>query len=93
MAAGAAAGKVAHLTLDERLDTGRTAHRQVAHYVGKLGALGFEVTLARIPGPTIVAVLNAICPPANGDEPDRQSATRAGRRVARPRRRPGPGGK
>jgi len=25
--------------------------RQVAHHVGKLGALGFEVTLARIPGP------------------------------------------
>jgi transposase len=25
--------------------------RQIAHHVGKLGALGFEVTLARIPGP------------------------------------------
>jgi hypothetical protein len=24
---------------------------QVAHHVGKLGALGFEVTLCRIPGP------------------------------------------
>ena len=24
--------------------------RQIAHHVGKLGALGFEVTLARIPG-------------------------------------------
>jgi transposase len=25
--------------------------RQIAHHAGKLGALGFEVTLARIPGP------------------------------------------
>jgi transposase len=25
--------------------------RQIAHHVGKLGALGFEVTLVRIPGP------------------------------------------
>ena len=25
--------------------------RQVAHHVGKLGALGFEVTLCRIPEP------------------------------------------
>jgi len=29
----------------------RDARRQVAHHVGKLGALGFEVTLCRIPGP------------------------------------------
>jgi hypothetical protein len=25
--------------------------RQIAHHVGKLGALGFEVTLCRIPDP------------------------------------------
>ena len=25
--------------------------RQVRHHVGKLGALGFDVTLCRIPGP------------------------------------------
>ena len=25
--------------------------RQVAHHVGKLGALGFEITLCPIPGP------------------------------------------
>jgi transposase len=29
----------------------RDTRRQIAHHVGKLGALGFEVTLARIPGP------------------------------------------
>ena len=29
----------------------RDARRQIAHHVGKLGALGFEVTLARIPAP------------------------------------------
>jgi len=29
----------------------RDVRRQVAHHVGKLGALGFEVTLCRIPGP------------------------------------------
>ena len=29
----------------------RDIRRQVAHHVGKLGALGFEVTLARIPDP------------------------------------------
>ena len=31
---------------------GRTpdTRRQIAHHVGKLGALGFEVTLCRIPG-------------------------------------------
>jgi transposase len=29
----------------------RDARRQVAHHVGKLGALGFEVTLCRIPEP------------------------------------------
>jgi transposase len=29
----------------------RDIRRQVAHHVGKLGALGFEVTLCRIPGP------------------------------------------
>jgi transposase len=29
----------------------RDTRRQVAHHVGKLGALGFEVTLARIPDP------------------------------------------
>ena len=28
-----------------------SARRQIAHHVGKLGALGFEVTLCRIPGP------------------------------------------
>ena len=27
-----------------------SARRQIAHHVGKLGALGFEVTLARLPG-------------------------------------------
>jgi transposase len=29
----------------------RDTRRQVAHHAGKLGALGFEVTLCRIPGP------------------------------------------
>jgi transposase len=29
----------------------RDIRRQISHHVGKLGALGFEVTLARIPGP------------------------------------------
>jgi hypothetical protein len=29
----------------------RDLRRQVAHHVGKLGSLGFEVTLARIPDP------------------------------------------
>jgi transposase len=29
----------------------RDVRRQIAHHVGKLGALGFEVTLARIPDP------------------------------------------
>jgi len=29
----------------------RGTRRQIAHHVGKLGDLGFEVTLARIPGP------------------------------------------
>jgi len=29
----------------------RDIHRQVSHHVGKLGALGFEVTLCRIPEP------------------------------------------
>ena len=38
-----------------------TTRRQIAHHVGKLGALGFEVTLARIPGP----------------EPDGEAGTRA----------------
>jgi transposase len=28
-----------------------SVRRQIAHHVGKLGALGFEVTLCRIPGP------------------------------------------
>jgi transposase len=32
---------------ERRADT----RRQIAHHVGKLGALGFEVTLARLPGP------------------------------------------
>ena len=27
-----------------------STRRQIAHHVGKLGALGFEVTLARLPG-------------------------------------------
>jgi transposase len=39
----------------------RDTRRQIAHHVGKLGALGFEVTLARIPGP----------------EPDAQAGTSA----------------
>jgi transposase len=30
----------------------RDTRRQIAHHVGKLGALGFEVTLCRIPEPT-----------------------------------------
>jgi transposase len=29
----------------------RDTRRQIAHHIGKLGALGFEVTLARIPSP------------------------------------------
>jgi hypothetical protein len=29
----------------------RDTRRQIAHHIGKLGALGFEVTLARIPNP------------------------------------------
>ena len=29
----------------------RDIRRQIAHHVGKLGDLGFEVTLCRIPGP------------------------------------------
>src|SRR5262249_35143414 len=29
----------------------RDTRRQIAHHVGKLGALGFEVTLCRIPAP------------------------------------------
>ena len=29
----------------------RDIRRQIAHHVGKLGSLGFEVTLGRIPGP------------------------------------------
>jgi len=29
----------------------RGIRRQVAHHIGKLGALGFEVTLCRIPEP------------------------------------------
>jgi hypothetical protein len=29
----------------------RNIRRQIAHHVGKLGALGFEVTLCRVPGP------------------------------------------
>ena len=29
----------------------RDIRRQIAHHVGKLGALGFEVTLCRIPEP------------------------------------------
>ena len=29
----------------------RDIRRQIAHHVGKLGALGFEVTLARVAGP------------------------------------------
>jgi hypothetical protein len=29
----------------------RNIRRQIAHHVGKLGALGFEVTLSRIPEP------------------------------------------
>ena len=29
----------------------RDIHRQVSHHAGKLGALGFEVTLCRIPEP------------------------------------------
>ncbi len=29
----------------------RDVRRQIAHHVGKLGALGYEVTLCRTPGP------------------------------------------
>jgi hypothetical protein len=29
----------------------RDIRRQIAHHVGKLGSLGFEVTLCRIPEP------------------------------------------
>ena len=29
----------------------RDTRRQIAHHVGKLGSLGFEVTLCRIPEP------------------------------------------
>jgi hypothetical protein len=29
----------------------RDIRRQIAHHVGQLGALGFEVTLCRIPDP------------------------------------------
>jgi hypothetical protein len=29
----------------------RDIRRQIAHHVGKLGSLGFEVTLCRIPDP------------------------------------------
>jgi transposase len=32
-------------------DRQRDIRRQIAHHVGKLGALGFEVTLARLPSP------------------------------------------
>ncbi len=32
-------------------DTQASIRRQIAHHIGKLGALGFEVTLARIPDP------------------------------------------
>ncbi len=32
-------------------DNQASTRRQIAHHVGKLGALGFEVTLARIPEP------------------------------------------
>jgi len=32
-------------------DRQRGTRRQIAHHVAKLGALGFEVTLCRIPGP------------------------------------------
>ncbi len=32
-------------------DRQRGIRRQIAHHVGKLGSLGFEVTLCRIPGP------------------------------------------
>jgi transposase len=32
-------------------DRQRDVRRQIAHHVGMLGDLGFEVTLARLPGP------------------------------------------
>jgi len=32
-------------------DRQRDTRRQIAHHVGKLGSLGFEVTLCRIPEP------------------------------------------
>jgi len=32
-------------------DRQRDVRRQISHHVGKLGALGFEVTLCRIPDP------------------------------------------
>ena len=38
-----------------------STRRQIAHHVGKLGALGFEVTLCRLPEP----------------EPDGQARTQA----------------
>ena len=31
-------------------DRQASTRRQIAHHVGKLGALGFEVTLCRLPG-------------------------------------------
>jgi transposase len=37
----------------------RDTRRQIAHHVGKLGALGFEVTLARIPEPDAEAGTSA----------------------------------
>jgi hypothetical protein len=32
-------------------DRQRDTRRQIAHHIGKLGSLGFEVTLVRIPEP------------------------------------------
>jgi hypothetical protein len=35
----------------DHYDRQASVRRQIAHHVGKLGALGFEVTLCRIPEP------------------------------------------
>ena len=42
---------VTPLTCADSVERQASTRRQIAHHVGKLGALGFEVTLCRIPGP------------------------------------------
>src|SRR6266702_3846356 len=63
----------------------RDVRRQIAHHVGKLGALGFEVTLCRSPGPEPdpgqAACTQAACPLPTS--PASQSAGSAGA-AARP---------